>query len=295
MELEDLKFFRLVQGGRKPHYIFEQDKHYYVLTLQDYETRGNFLVLSKTEVDKVKKELLQQSIPNPFNTSDIFKLIKEVNSQYLDKTSENYEDYYIHRLTCICYVLEALKFLTSVKDGRKFYFYKHPQNTIKKKFKPKQETPIQSIIEKVENLKRENRKNERSTTKTDSQEEIKVKIPTKNTNENSKILSSSEIIQQKLEEIERNKNHGLPLKPMVYNNFINNPNTEKKKLFNYLQTIGKKVNAKYSYSQFHALIGHYGFAKVKKSILHDISKIKSNHRNLKLKVPLMVNNLPKKK
>ena len=83
MNLDDLKFVRLVEGGRKPHYVFEQDKHFYVLTLQDYETRGNFHVLNKMEVEKVKKELLQRSIPNPFNTSEIYKLIKEVNSDYL--------------------------------------------------------------------------------------------------------------------------------------------------------------------------------------------------------------------
>jgi hypothetical protein len=282
-----------VQGGRKPHYIFEQEKHYYVLTLQDYETRGNFLVLGKTEVDKVKQELLQRSIPNPFNTGDIFKLVKGVNSQYLDRTSENYDDYYTHRLTCICYVLESLKILISERDGRKLYFYKYTKNIIKTRPKSKQKKPRTSIAENIDRLRIENRRDKKSIQKAASQEEKKDNMPTKISPEPSKILSPPEIIRKKLEEIERNKNHGLPAKPMRYNNFIKDPDAENKRLFNDLRKIGKKVKVQYSHAQLSALISYYGFVRVKQAILHDISRIHGNYQKLKLQIPLMVNNLPR--
>ena len=131
MKLEDLQFWKRIEGGRKSHYIFKQDDLFYVFTDLDEGMRGNFICLSQTEIDKVREELSAKIVPKRFRCRSIYQYVKGMDiqlSQGKDETEkQNYINYYVDRLTRICYILEGQGFLVQVKDGNVTYFYKYPE------------------------------------------------------------------------------------------------------------------------------------------------------------------------
>ncbi|MGD9630003.1 MAG: hypothetical protein AB7V18_12240 [Pyrinomonadaceae bacterium] len=111
MLADDLRFVRQIDG-KKPHYIFEQGDEHYVFTLLDDDKRGNFFVISSTELDETKRSIQKEHLHHrEFHPKDI-KLLR-----WMDK------DYRISRLRSICYVLTARGFLGQIPAGRELHFF----------------------------------------------------------------------------------------------------------------------------------------------------------------------------
>lgn len=121
MKERDLKYLEIV-SGRKPHWIFKQDNRYYVMTEMEEDSRGNFYVVDQMEVDRVRKELTDKSIPQAFYCGDIFGAIRGIRGG--EQLKRENKDYYISRLRSVCYVLAGLGLLGIMQEGRKYLFVK---------------------------------------------------------------------------------------------------------------------------------------------------------------------------
>jgi hypothetical protein len=121
MKEEDLKFWNVVEA-QKPHWIFKQGARYFVMTDIEEESRGNFISVEQSEVNRVRKDLTHGAIHATFHCDEIAHLIHGLRGGA--KLRLENRDYFISRLRSVCYILKAEGVLGIRKEGRKFYFFK---------------------------------------------------------------------------------------------------------------------------------------------------------------------------